>query len=244
MKKWLLAGVFCLVNCSAAFAGLQPTAQVDNNAGTQAMPVYNGPKARIAVADFDVKAAKANGEIGTGLREMLVTALLNSSRFRVMERQVLNAVMQEQQLAASGAAAVDQGGAQRGQIRTADIIVTAAITEFEPQASGGAGGLGGGGTIGGSLVGAVLGGSLKKAHMAIDLRIVDTSTSEVIAATRVQGQATDIAGGLFAGVLGSVPLGLGLSGYANTPMEKAIRVCIIEAVKYIAQATPANYFKY
>ncbi len=244
MKRWLLAGVICLVNCSVVFAGLQPTAQVDNNAGTQVMPAYNGPKARVSVADFDVKAAKADGEIGSGLREMLVTALVNSSRFRVMERQVLNAVMQEQQLAASGAAAPGQSGAQRGQIRTADIIVTAAITEFEPQASGGAGGLGGGGTIGGSLVGAVLGGSLKIAHMALDLRIIDTSTSEVLAATRVQGQATDIAGGLFAGVLGSIPLGIGLGGYANTPMEKAIRVCIIEAVKYIAQTTPANYFKY
>jgi hypothetical protein len=27
-------------------------------------------------------------------------------------------------------------------------------------------------------------------------------------------------------------------------MEKAIRVCIIEAVKYISQQVPANYFKY
>ena len=224
-------------------AGLQPTAQVDNNAGTQAMPSYYGPKAKIAVSNFDVKAAKAYGEIGTGLREMLITALVNSNRFRVVERQVLDAVMQEQQLGASGAAAPGQSGAQRGQIKTADIIVTAAITEFEPQASGGAGGLGGGGSVGGALVGAILGGSLNKAHMALDLRIIDTSTSEVLAATRVQGQTTDIAGGIFAGVLGSVPLGIGLGGYANTPMEKAIRVCIIEAVKYIAQTTPANYFK-
>ncbi|MFH0827955.1 MAG: CsgG/HfaB family protein [Candidatus Omnitrophota bacterium] len=244
MKKIFVAIGLCLVMPSLGCAGLQPTAQVDNNAGTQAMPPYNGPKARIAVADFDVKAAKAYGEIGSGLREMLVTALINSSRFRVMERQVLNAVMQEQQLGASGAAAPGQTGAQRGQIKTADIIVTAAVTEFEPQASGGGGGLGGGGTIGGSLFGAIIGGSMNKAHMALDLRIIDTSTSEVLAATRVQGQATDIAGGLFAGVLGSVPLGIGLGGYANTPMEKAIRVCIIEAVKYIAQVTPANYFQY
>ena len=85
----------------AAFA--KPTAQVDNNAGTTAMPPYNGPRARIAVANFDIKAAKADGEIGSGLSEMLVTALINSNRFRVVERQVLNAVMQEQELAASGA---------------------------------------------------------------------------------------------------------------------------------------------
>jgi len=35
-----------------------------------------------------------------------------------------------------------------------------------------------------------------------------------------------------------------LGAYANTPMEKAIRICIIEAVRYIAQVIPANYYKY
>jgi len=244
MKRVCLIFVFLFIFCnSLVYAQPQPTAQVDNTAGTKQLPPYSGPKARIAVADFEVKAAKANGEIGTGLRDMLVTALMNSSRFRVLERQVLSAVMQEQELAASGAAAPG-GGAQRGQIKTADIIVTAAVTEFEPKASGGAAGLGGGGRLGGSLLGAVIGGALNKAHMALDLRIVDTSTSEVLAATRVQGQATDMAGGLFAGILGSVGLGGGLSMYANTPMEKAIRVCIIEAVNYIAQTVPANYYKY
>jgi curli biogenesis system outer membrane secretion channel CsgG len=244
MRKLFWAMMFCMVLPSLGCAGLQPTAQVDNNAGTQAMPPYNGPKARVAVANFDIKAAKAYGEIGTGLREMLVTALVNSNRFRVVERQVLDAVMQEQQLGASGAAATGQTSAQRGQIRTADIIITAAVTEFEPQATGGGGGLGAGGTLGGSLIGAVIGGSMNKAHMALDIRIIDTSTSEVLSATRVQGQASDVAGGIFGGFLGYTALGVGLGGYANTPMEKAIRVCIIEAVKYIAQTTPANYFKY
>ena len=244
MKRSLWVMMFCLVLPSLGCAGLQPTAQVDNNAGTQPMPPYNGPRAKIAVAHFDVKAAKAYGEIGTGLREMLVTALVNSNRFRVVERQALDAVMQEQELGASGAAASGQSGAQRGQIKTADIIVTAAVTEFEPQATGGGGGLGVGGTWGGSLLGAVLGGSMNKAHMALDIRIIDTSTSEILSSTRVQGQATDVAGGMFGGFLGNTALGVGLGGYANTPMEKAIRVCIIEAIKYIAQTTPANYFKY
>jgi len=221
---------------------IQPTAQVDNNAGAQAMPPYSGPKARVAIADFDVKAAKASGEIGTGLKEMLVTAFINSNRFRVVERQVLDRVLQEQELAASGAA--QPGGAQRGQIKTADIIVTAAVTEFEPQASGGAAGIGGGGGVGSGVLGALLGGSMNKAHMALDIRVIDTSTSEVLAATRVQGQASDVTGGLMAGFFGGWALGGGLSMYANTPMEKAIRICIIEAVRYISQTIPANYYKY
>ena len=151
--------------------------------------------------------------------------------------------MQEQELAASGAAQAGSG-AQRGQIKTADIIVTAAVTEFEPQATGGSAGIGGGGGVGSGFLGGLISGSLNKAHMALDIRIVDTSTSEVLAATRVQGQASDVAGGIGMGFFGSWALGGGLSGYANTPMEKAIRICIIEAVRYISQSVPANYYKY
>ncbi len=239
--------VVALVAAAAVVAGCasmtQPTAQVDNTAGASPLPPYSGPKVRIAVADFEVKAAKATGEIGSGLREMLVTSMLQSNRFSVLERQALNAVMQEQELQASGAAQAGSG-AQRGQIKTADIIVTAAVTEFEPQSSGGSAGIGGGGGIANGVLGGLLGATMNKAHMALDIRIVDTSTSEVLAATRVQGQASDIAGGFMAGFMGGFGLGGGLSAYSNTPMEKAIRICIIEAVRYISQTVPANYYKY
>jgi len=247
--KRILVGVFlgysliALLGCASLQQITQPTAQVDTTAGAQPLPPYSGPKARIAVADFEVKAAKATAEIGSGLREMLITALVNSNRFSVVERQALSAVMQEQELAASGAAA--QGtGPKRGQIKTADLIVTAAVTEFEPQASGGQAGIGGGGGVGSGILGGLLGAALNKAHMALDIRVIDASTSEVLAATRVQGQASDIAGGFMTGFLGSWALGGGLSVYANTPMEKAIRICIIEAVRYISNVVPANYYKY
>jgi curli biogenesis system outer membrane secretion channel CsgG len=249
MRRFFINIFVCLLliqlsGCATLDQITQPTAQVDNNAGAQALPPYSGPKARVAIADFDVKAAKAGGEIGTGLREMLVTALVNSSRFSVVERQVLNALMREQELAASGAAQQVNGSAQRGQIKTADLIVTAAVTEFEPQSSGGSAGIGGGGGIGSGILGGLLGASLNKAHMALDIRIIDASTSEVLAATRVQGQASDIAGGFMAGFFGGWALGGGLTMYANTPMEKAIRICIIEAVRYVSQTIPANYYKY
>jgi curli biogenesis system outer membrane secretion channel CsgG len=124
------------------------------------------------------------------------------------------------------------------------LIVTAALTEFEPQASGGKAGIGGGGGVASGVLGGLLGAALNKAHMALDIRIIDTSSSEVVAATRVQGQASDVAGGFMAGFMGNWALGGGLSAYANTPMEKAIRVCIIEAVRYISATTPAGYYKY
>ena len=158
----------------------QPTARVDNDAGVAPLPPYSGPKARIAVADFDVKAAKATGEIGTGLREMLLTAMVNSNRFSVLERQQLSAVMQEQELSESGAAQQGAGGPQRGKIKTADLIVTAAVTEFEPAASGGSAGIGGGGGVASGVLGGLLGAEMNKSHMAMDIRIVDKYTSEVL----------------------------------------------------------------
>jgi curli biogenesis system outer membrane secretion channel CsgG len=239
----LMIAIVSLAGCSSMQTMTQPTAQVDQNAGALPLPQYSGPKARIAIADFEVKAAKASGEIGSGLRDMLVTALVNSNRFAVVERQVLSAVMQEQELSASGAAQPGSGP-QRGNIRTADLVVTAAVTEFEPQASGGRAGIGGGGGVGSGILGGLLGAALNKSHMALDLRIIDASTSEVLAATRVQGQASDISGSIFGGFLGGFGLGGGLSAYSNTPMEKAIRICIIEAVRYIAQVIPGNYYKY
>jgi curli biogenesis system outer membrane secretion channel CsgG len=209
-----------------------------------ALAPYSGPKARLVIADFDVKAAKATGEIDSGLHEMLVTALINSNRFSVLEHQLLNTAPQEQELPASGAAQAGSAGPQKGKSKSADLIVTAAVTEFEPQASGGRAGVGGGGGVGSGVLGGLLGAAWNKAHMALEIRIVDTSTSKVLAATRVQGQASDVAGGFIMGDMGNWALGAGLSAYANTPMEKAIRICIIEAVRYISRTIPANYYKY
>jgi len=227
MKKdlYVLALLGCIVTALSGCAVLKPSARATNTSGALSLPPYSGPKARITVADFEVKAAKANSEIGNDLRQMLVTALINSNRFTVLERQAVSQAMQEQELAA-------------------DIIIAVAVAEFEPQASGGRAGVGGGGGAGRGILGALLGDSLNKAHLALDVRIANVSTSEIVAATRVQGQASDISGAIRKGSLGSGALGVGLSSYANTPMEKAIRICIIEALRYIAQAIPVNYYKH
>ena len=90
-------------------------------------------------------------------------------------------------------------------------------------------------------MGAVSGG-YNKSTMAMDIRIVDAATTEVLAATRVEGVAKDINIGAALGALtGGGNLSGSLGGYAKTPMEKAIRSCIYEATKYIIENTPAEY---
>lgn len=232
-----------LAGCTAVESTMQsqPTAHTESSV-PQTMPPYSGPKARIAVARMNVTAAKGNSAIGDGLRDMLVTALMESNRFAVLERQDLNAVLAEQELSASGAVA-QTARVQRGQLKGADLLVVGTVSEFEPHASGMGGGIGGGGWGGIALAG--IGAMTRKAHIGIDIRVIDPVTSEVLFSKHIVGEARDNAmGALLGAPLSGGALGGGLGVYANTPTEKAVRICIGEAVSFIAQNTPAQYFKY
>lgn len=205
---------------------------------------YDGPQARIAVARFTNKSKDANNwysqEIGDGMADMLTTALFNSGRFIVLERQALNDVLSEQDLGASGRVS-EQTAAAIGEIEGAELLVVAAVTEFEANMGGTKAGVGG---LAGGIIGAIAGGS-RSAHMAIDLRIIDARTSRVLAATSVEGEAKDFnMGGALAGFTGAVGLGGALSSWKNTPREKALRQVIGAAVDFIATKTPATYYRH
>ncbi len=204
---------------------------------------YKGPKARIAVASFKCKAAKCSQAIGDGLADMLATALFRTGRFIVVERgEGLEALKKE--LALGQSAYVRQGAApQIGQMEGADILVVGAITAFEPEA----GGLKGGGVVVPfkvPLIGGVKVGK-KEAYIAADIRLIDVRTGRVINATTVEGKASSWnIGGLGGGIFGDIGLGGGLEVYRNTPMEKAIRVMLNNAVQAIAQLVPENYYRW
>jgi len=246
MKKTIFIIIYGLLSISLAGCSfMHHSAGMGHGSKLASLPSYAGPKARVTVADFDVKATKATSEIGSDVREMLVTALSNSNRFSVVDyQQAQAALIQEQQLSVSDASAEGNTAQPKGINKPVDLIITASVTEFEPEMSGGRAGVGGGGGVGSGIWGGLLGTALSKSHMALDISIVDASTSKALAVTHVQGQASDAAGSTKNGFSGSGGLGAGLSAYANTPMEKAIRICIIEAVRYMSQAIPADYYKY
>jgi curli biogenesis system outer membrane secretion channel CsgG len=208
---------------------------------------YDGPKARVAVSQFKDKTGKGwwTGAIGDGMADMLSTALFHSNRYIVLERQQVSDVLREQDLGASGR--IKKGTeAPVGEIEGAELLITGAVTEFEGAASGGGGGIGGIGGLGtaGRVLGGIAGG-FKKAHMAIDMRVIDTRTSRIVAATSVEGEATDFAlGGALAGAGSGGALGGALGGWSKTPTEKALRICLQEAVKFIVSKTPQTYYHY
>lgn len=258
--SFLALGLLGLSGCLES--QVQPKATVDTGL-EQLLPPYNGPKAKVAVARFEWKVGGSGSRTtikglgmspitvehstyqgyADGLRDMLTTALVQSKRYRVLERQNLDALQQEMALSRQGY--TDKSGIKKGGIKGADLLIMAAVTGWEPGASGAGGGLGGGILGKASAIFGAIRGAYKKSYMAMDIRIVDTHTSEVLAATRVEGVAKDVNIGGALGVLtGSGGMGGGLGAFAKTPMEKAIRTCIYEAVKYIVANTPKKYFKY
>lgn len=188
---------------------------------------YNGPKARVAVAAFEDKVGSAyyTNSYGRGMKDMLTTSLFQTSRYIVLEREQMAALQAERGLRGS-----------KTKIEDADILVTAAVTGFDPGGAGAKASVGGFGGFFNSVT-----GSFKQAHVAIDLRVIDVDTGRVISATSVEGKATGVGGGV--GGYGGKLRG-GLSGFANSPMEKAIREVIQAAVDHVVKQTPAEYYRY
>jgi curli biogenesis system outer membrane secretion channel CsgG len=190
------------------------------------------------VGDFVVKARGASRYIGDGLREMLQSALFESMRFNVMDRLDMQGIAAEQQLSYSNMA--KPGSKKLGaQMEIAELLFYGTVTEFKADA----GGFGLGIALPGLPANAGL--KSKNAHMAIDIRVVDTASGKIVAARRIKGEAASVKGTLgttFGSGRGTMPVSLG--AYKDTPMELAIRDCIYKSVIYVSKYLPPEYFRY
>ncbi len=186
--------------------------------------IFAAPKKTIAVSEFENKSGWSGGwKIGWGMQEMMATSLIDTGRFTVLERQDLSSVMAEQDLGASGRTGAGSAAAV-GQLAKAQILISGAVTEFEEKKGGEGAGIG--------FKGFRIGGSHEQAHVAINVRIYDTTTGEVLDSIRVAGSAD--AGGLKIGY-SNADFGGDLGGFRKTPLGEATQEAIDEAVEKIAR---------
>ena len=138
---------------------------------------------RVAVLPFDDGSIDerwwGDYDVGSGVADVLVTSMLNlePKRFRLIERDQINRVLAEQDFGTSGR--VDaKSAAAIGKILGVQFLVIGKVTEFTNKTTGGSLSLGGKG----------LGLKTTTSRVALDARLVDTNTAEIVAAVTGNGE--------------------------------------------------------
>lgn len=93
-------------------------------------------KPRLAVVDFQIKVEQAQKALGTAMSDLLIDALVETRRYFIVERSVLQALRQEQIMALSGE--VDAAtGAEVGKLIGAEFLVVGVVSKFQENTGGG-----------------------------------------------------------------------------------------------------------
>ncbi|TFH00740.1 MAG: hypothetical protein E4H13_06690 [Calditrichales bacterium] len=179
-----------------------------------------GLKKRIAVVNFEDRAGYGNN-VGQGVADMLVTSLVESKNFIVIERTELDEVLKEQGLGQSGLV-TPQSAAQVGQLLGVQMIVTGSITEFGTKQN----------KVGGGFGGFNLGVSTSTARVAVDLRLINVNTGEIMMAKSAEGE--DSSTGLDNVGVADIDFH-NSNSWDNTQLGKAARLAIEQSVGYVTE---------
>jgi len=153
------------------------TSQENVTTATQLLAALPEREDKHQVAIYDIKDKTGQySEIGSmvvsqGATEMLITALIRSRQFKVLDRVNLSNFMTEQSLVEQDRTTGNDGPAT-GELTGAHYVIDGAITEYQIDKK--TGGLG--------LVIAGKGGQQEYAvaSCAVDLRVTDTTSGEVV----------------------------------------------------------------
>ncbi len=206
-----------------ALFGKAETKTEDGNAKMN-LGEYKGLKHAIGVKGFKLETGWSGSyNLGDNLSTMLESALFDSGRFVVVQREDLRDVIAEQDLAASGRTAAASKVAQTGKIRPARYLAGGGITEVSEKQSGGSGGI--------NIKGFRLGLGKDEAQITAIVTLTDTTTGEIVAKERIVGKAGNIAANV--GYSGSI--GGDLGGFRKTPIGQAAQDVINQAAATIAK---------
>ena len=173
-----------------ALARLAALSFVCASLGVAAAPAAaQSTRPTVAVLSFEYGTVQrwwsANQDIGEGISDMIVDALVNDGSYRVIERKRLDAILAEQNFSNSERADPSAKTlAQIGKALGVKYLIVGSITKFGTEQSNKS--FGGGGY--GSAFGlGQVGTSKGKANVAITARMIDTSTGEIMASAKGEG---------------------------------------------------------
>src|ERR1700704_150189 len=225
MKKALIA---------AAMFGLLTTTWVSTAVAQEAPAPAR--KKRVAIFDFDYATVHGgvaalfgqDVDVGKGISDLLVKYLVKDGSYSVIERKAMDKILAEQNFSNSDRANPNSA-AKIGKLLGVDAIIVGSITQFGNDTKNT--GIGGGG---GGLGGFGLGGfkhSKSKAIVALDARIVDIDTGEILAVAEGKGESSRESTSLTGGGgnwhgFGAGGVDFGSSDFQNTIIGEAVKAAV------------------
>lgn len=236
----------------AAGLGLQSVPAQAQTGRSAARPTVSVPNFKNTVTQ---QAWWWQGPVAEDLAAMLANELAAEGDLQVVERSNLKDVLSEQELTDLGIVRQSPNAAQRGQMTGARYIVLGTVSSYDSNVEN---------TSSGSNFGLLGFGTKKqqvetKDYVAIDIRVVDSTTGEVVGRRTVEGRATSTAeareqggsllplaagalllapnmgrtGQVLTGAAGTLNFGSNEAQSQRTPAAKAIRAALIDASDYV-----------
>jgi curli biogenesis system outer membrane secretion channel CsgG len=176
MRLRLFVGLLAALGVAAAMSG---SAQAQSKRPT------------VAVMDFDYGTVDnwwGQYDIGKGMADQVVDALVNDGTFRVIERKKLDTVLAEQDFAQSDRADPSAAKlAKIGKVLGVKYIIAGSITKFSTESRGGAV----------RVKGIGLGGKKAKSEVALTARVIDATTGEIMISAKGLGESNKGGGAAF-----------------------------------------------
>lgn len=210
-KIKLLAVAVVFISACAPSKTVKQQQALSANETEETESKYTGPKRRIGVVEFENKSAYGQGRLGGAASDILVTELVKSGKFIVVERDRLNKIMEEQKFQSQGM--TDPATVARiGQVMGLEAIVVGSVSQFGVKKEGSD---------------YLLTQSKRQvADVTVDIRLIDVQSGQVIMADSGKGMAKSTKASF---------LGMGTKGgYDETLEGEALRAALVQFVANIA----------
>ena len=238
MKFRIILAGLVVVLFAASLADAQtpapPATPAAAASGAPAPP--QGRKKRVAVFDFDyatVQTASAaafgtNVDVGRGISDLTVKYLVKDGTYSVIERQAMDKILREQNFSNSDRADANSA-AKIGKLLGVDAIIVGSVTQFGNDTQNTKVG-GGGGNWGGYGIGG-FGHKKSKAIVAVDARLVNIDTAEIMGVASGKGESSRESTSLLGGGnnwhgWGGGAVDFGSSDFQQTILGEAVNAAV------------------
>ena len=195
-----------------------------------------GRKKRVAVFDFDyatVQTASAaafgtNVDVGRGIADLTVKYLVQDGTYSVIERKAMDKILAEQNFSNSDRAN-PASAAKIGKLLGVDAIIVGSVTQFGNDTQNQKVGGGGGGWPGYGIGG--FAHKKSKAIVAVDSRIVNIDTAEIMGVASGRGESSRESTSLLGGGSnwhgwGGGAVDFGSSDFQQTILGEAVNAAV------------------